>query len=423
MSRLLLASTPFAGHVYPMAGLGRALVARGHEVVFYTGAKYRMTVEATGCRFLPFRAATDFDDTDPEASFPAMRGGDGPAAMFSSFREIFFGTAPGQVRDILEAHQQEPFDAVVAEMTCFGPMLVHELTGLPWVTFSLSPLGLPSRHLPPAGLPLTAGKGRAGRTRDAALRALMDLTMNRAVRGLHNRARRAVGLPATSAPGMDPAYSSQLVLCQGVPELEPPRPDLPEHVHHIGDAAASTRTVEPAPGWLQQLDGTHPVVHVTEGTLGRGHDSFVARAVEAFTSQGWQVVVGGRHGMADLPTGVIASERVPHDQLLPRTDLFLTNGGYGGVLAALGHGVPLLIVPGRQDKPLVARNMRLAGAARVVPARRATAAHLRSAASDILDDEAMTARVQHIAHRMAQAGGADAAARRIEDLLATLRVQ
>lgn len=417
MSRLLLASTPFAGHVHPMAGLARALVARGHEVVFYTGAKYRAVVEDAGCRFLPFTAATDFDDTDPEPSFPAMRGGDGPAAMFSSFREIFFGTAPGQVHDILDAHRGEPFEAVVAEMTCFGPMLVHELTGLPWVTLSLSPLGLSSPHLPPPGLPLAAGKSRAGRGRDAALRTLMDLTVNRTIGGLHNRARRAVGLPATSVLGMDPAYSSQLVLCQGVPELEPAQPGLPGHVHHIGDAAFGTRTVEPAPEWLEQLDGDRPVVHVTEGTLGRGHDSLVARAVEAFTGQGWQVVIGRRHGLADLPTDVIASDRVPHDQLLPRTDLFVTNGGYGGVLAALGHGVPVLIVPGEQDKPLVARNMRAAGVARVVSAKRATTERLRATARDILEDQAMAARVQHIAHRMAEAGGADRAARLVETLI------
>lgn len=413
MSRLLLASTPFAGHIYPMAGLARALVARGHEVVFYTGTKYQPAVEAAGCQFLPFSSATDFDDTDPEASFPAMRTGDGPAAMFSSFREIFFGTAPGQARDILDAHHQKPFDAVVAEMTCFGPMLVHELTGLPWVTFSLSPLGLSG----PSGLPLAPGKGLAGKARDIALRTVLDLSVNRVMRSLHNKARRAVGLPETTVLGMDPAYSSQLVLCQGVPELEPAHPDTHRHVHYIGDAAAGTRTVDPAPAWLEQLNGSRPVVHVSEGTLGRGHDSLVTRAIEAFGDQGWQIVVGGHHELGDPPVDVLAPEWVPHDQLFPRTDLFVTNGGYGGVLAALGYGVPLLIVPGQQDKPMVARNMRAAGVARVVPAKQATVERLRATADEILTDQAMAARAQDIALRMMQAGGADCAAARVEAFL------
>ena len=116
------------------------------------------------------------------------------------------------------------------------------------MAFSLSLLGLSSRQIPLPGLPLTAGKKLIGR--DAALRALMDITVNRAIRRLHNEVRRAVGLPATSELGKDPALARQLVLCQGMPELEPARPDLPEHLHHVGDAAAGTRTVEPARvGW------------------------------------------------------------------------------------------------------------------------------------------------------------------------------
>ncbi|MDO4255364.1 MAG: glycosyltransferase [Kocuria sp.] len=413
MSRVLLASTPFAGHIYPMVGLARALVACGHEVAFYTGAKYQTVVEAAGCLFIPFSAATDFDDTDPEASFPAMRTGDGPAAMFSSFREIFFGTAPGQVHDILDAHQREPFDAMVAEMTSFGPMLVHELTGLPWATFSLSPLGLSG----PSGLPLAPGKGLAGKTRDVALRTVLDLSINRMIRSLHNKARRAVGLPETTALGMDPVYSSQLVLCQGVPELEPAHPDTPRNVHYIGDAAAGARTVEPAPVWLKQLDGSRPVVHVSEGTLRRGHGSLVTRAIEAFGDQGWQIVVSNHHDLENPPVEVLAPDWVPHDQLFPRTDLFVTNGGYGGVLAALSHGVPLLIVPGQQDKPMVARNLRAAGVARVVPAKQATVERLRATANEILTDQATATRIQDIALRMEQVGGADHAAAQVEDLL------
>lgn len=104
-----------------------------------------------------------------------------------------------------------------------------------------------------SGPPLTERKGRIGR--DAALCALMDLTVNRAIRRLHNEVRRAVGLPATSELGKDPALAQQLVLCQGMPELEPARPDLPEHLHHIGDAAASTRKVEPTRGGWSSSTG------------------------------------------------------------------------------------------------------------------------------------------------------------------------
>lgn len=80
------------------------------------------------------------------------------------------------------------------------------------------------------------------------------------------------------------------------------------------------------------------MVNVSEGTLGRGHDSLVTRAIQAFTGRGRQIVVSRLHGTEALPADALAPQWVSHDQLFPRTDFFITNGGYGGVLAALGHG-------------------------------------------------------------------------------------
>ena len=43
-----------------------------------------------------------------------------------------------------------------------------------------------------------------------------------------------------------------------------------------------------------------------------------------------------------------------YDELLPKTDVFVTNGGYGGVQIALRHGVPIVTSGGKEDKPEVA---------------------------------------------------------------------
>ena len=54
------------------------------------------------------------------------------------------------------------------------------------------------------------------------------------------------------------------------------------------------------------------------------------------------VATGGRPVSslpADLPSNVRAASFLPYDQLLPLTDLMVTNGGYGGVHYALEHGV------------------------------------------------------------------------------------
>lgn len=418
MARFLLAATPFAGHVVPMTGLARALLARGHEVLFHTGSTQEERVTRSGAAFVPWRQAQDFDDARLEEAFPRLRQGNGPRAILGSFREVFFGTAVGQARDLVDLYRHTPFDAMIAENTCYGPILAHDLLGVPFGTASLSLLMQSTDGGPHPGLPFPAGRGLAGRTRDAVARTVLELTVDRLIGRWHNQIRREVGLAATAGPGFHGLLSTRLVLAQGVPALEPPRPRLPEHVHFVGDLAGGARTAQQGriPDWLNSLEGDHPVVHVSEGTLGRNRHSLVSNTVRALADEA-QIVVGGRHSAGDLPADVIAADWVPHDLLFPRVDLFVSNAGYGAVLAALSHGVPVLAVPDAQDKPVVARRVAATGAGRVVSARRAGSERLRTIAREMLADPSYAQRARQIGGQIAGAGGAGRAAELAETLL------
>lgn len=417
MSRFLLAATPFAGHVQPMIGLARSLRSRGHQVTLYTGAKYAGTVDAAGITFLPFRNARDFDDDRPENTFPAMARASGPLAMITDFRELFFGTAPGQAQDMLDAHDQIPFDAVVAEGTCFGAELFHELRGVPYATASLSPLGLPSRYLPPPGVPLRPGRTAIGRIRDAALRAALDRTLDATFRRLHNEARAEVGLELTRRNGLYGAWSQQLLLAQGVPAVEPPRPDLPAHVHFVGDLAAGTRGADRPPEWLKSLDPNRPVVHVTEGTVERDKQSLVERVIEALQGGPAQLVVGGQHHAGVLPDSVIAADWIPQDLLFPKTDLFITNGGYGAMMAALSHGVPVLAAPSSAEKWVGAGNVAQSGAGLRLRPARTTPSALARGVNELLSDPRFRRAALAVADDISKAGGSERAADLCEALI------
>ncbi len=41
---------------------------------------------------------------------------------------------------------------------------------------------------------------------------------------------------------------------------------------------------------------------------------------------------------------------IPFDRLLPQVDVFVANGGYGGVQLALSHGVPIVGAGRTEDK-------------------------------------------------------------------------
>jgi UDP:flavonoid glycosyltransferase YjiC (YdhE family) len=77
VARILVASLLFAGHVGVLAALATELSGRGHDIVAYTGAKYRERFLAAGAAWLPFSRAADFDDADLGATFPRIGNGKG----------------------------------------------------------------------------------------------------------------------------------------------------------------------------------------------------------------------------------------------------------------------------------------------------------------------------------------------------------
>ncbi len=417
MAHILVTTTPFGGHQPPLVGIASALVRRGHRVTYSTGAKYRDAATRAGATWWPWRDAQDFDDTDLAASFPTMRTGDGPRAMFDSFAQLFFGTGPGQLADLCRLHDDDPVDLVVGELTCVGAPFLHEARGVPWASVSLSPIALSNAHGPPVGLPVRVGRGALFAVRDAVLRRLTTATLGAHMRTLLNDARAGAGLPPTRESGIDSLFSPVLALCQGMPSLEYPRPDAPAQLHLVGDLAAGTRVTAESPDWLARLDPHRPIVHVTAGTLERSGD-LVTSAVEALADTPAQVVVGGDPALVPAADNVVAPGWVPHDLLLPRSSVVVTNGGYGGVLAALARGVPLVVAPGGQDKPEVARRVAWSGAGIDLRTRRPSPARLRAAVEACLGDSTSRRAARVLADEAAAAGGASRAADLVERLLA-----
>jgi UDP:flavonoid glycosyltransferase YjiC (YdhE family) len=56
------------------------------------------------------------------------------------------------------------------------------------------------------------------------------------------------------------------------------------------------------------------------------------------------------------------AEFLPYDALLPKVDVMVTNGGYGGVQQALAAGIPLVVGGDGEDKHEIAARVGWSGA-------------------------------------------------------------
>jgi UDP:flavonoid glycosyltransferase YjiC (YdhE family) len=417
VARFLLSAMPFTGHVAPVAAVAAELAGRGHDVRLYTGGAFQDVAERAGARLVPWHAAPDFDEHDLSASFPRLVGRKGIAQLLVNMEDLFIGTGPAQVQDLAGEWEREPWDLLVADEASIGPRLVAERLRCRWATITVLPLYLPSAQGPPSGLGLQPGAGPILRLRDALLRAVVPL-LGRPLRLPVARARAAAGLPPSHEDFGTAVLSPELVLASGVPALDHGRTDRPEHLHWVGSLRSTAPSTGSLPSWWGDLDGRRVVV-VTQGTQNTDPEDLLAPATRALADLDAVVVaLTGRAGSDALPFAVPPNVRVagfvPFDELLPRTHVLVTNGGWGGTLAALALGVPLVVAGGDLDKPEVAARVASSGAGIDLGTGRPKPAAVRAAVDRVDADPSYRAHARRAAVALARAGGAERAADLLE---------
>jgi UDP:flavonoid glycosyltransferase YjiC (YdhE family) len=164
------------------------------------------------------------------------------------------------------------------------------------------------------------------------------------------------------------------------------------------------------------------VVHVTQGTYDVEPTHLLLPALAGLASADVRVAVAT--GGAALPTDrVPANARqaafLPYDELLPRASVVVSNGGWGGVLAALAAGVPLVVAGGTLDKPEIARRVAWSGAGVDLRTGRPSPDRVRRAVDHVLAEPSFTERAQVLAAALARLGGAAEAGDLIERLADT----
>ncbi len=386
---IVICSSPATGHVLPAIPIATELVARGHDVRWYTGREFQTTVASTGAVWEPIVDAHDPADAAWPVRFPERGALEGLAGMRFDFKHIFLDEAVGQLADLRRIDADQPIDLLVADTAFVAASMWAELTGRPYASYGISVLPIPSRDLPPLGRGLLPRRTAAARAADR-LAPLMTRVLFRDVQRHHNLIRRRLGLAATRRSVFDAMTSPYLYLQGSTESFEYPRTDLPAHVHFVGPLLPPPPPGHRRPDWWGDLRGGRPVVVVTQGTVADDPDDLINPALEALRDDDVLVVVAGARGVTDTPGDVPGNARVepfiPFGELLPRADVLVTNGGYGGVQMALSAGVPLVVAGATEDKPEVAARVEWSGAGINLRAKRPTPEQIRNAVRATLRD-------------------------------------
>jgi len=269
------------------------------------------------------------------------------------------------------------------------------------------PLSITSRDTAPFGLGLPPARV-LNRPRNAALAVIIRRVMQQANRTLNALHREVHGsdIPWTF---IDWGRHADALVQFTVRSFEYSRSDEPSTVSFVGPLSA-TGSRASLPEWWSDLDGTRPVIHVTQGTVANtDYDQVIAPALRALADDDVLVVVttGGRpvSTLPPLPVNARAATYLLYDELLPRTSVFVTNGGYGGVQHALRYGVPIVATGGKEDKPEVGARIAWSGVGRRIRSERPTPRALRRDILAVLNQPRYRQAARRVAADMAAAPG------------------
>jgi UDP:flavonoid glycosyltransferase YjiC (YdhE family) len=121
-----------------------------------------------------------------------------------------------------------------------------------------------------------------------------------------------------------------------------------------------------------------------------------------------------------LPANARVFDLIDFASVLPKAAVFVTNAGWGGVLASLAAGVPLVVAAGRApDKREISARVARSGAGINLHSRRAKPRAVADALREVLANPRCRERARQIGSELDQLGGASAAGVQLEGLAET----
>ncbi len=358
MTKFLFATMPFDGHFNPLTSIAVHLKARGHDVRWYAGPSYAGKLADLAIPHVQFRRAREVSGENIADLFPERASLKGPKLLSFDLEQVFVANVEHHYHDILEARETFPFDALVCDPGFYAAHLISAELNPRVYTVGVGPLvGLSGE--PPPFFGLKPARTIVDKVVHRVARALLDSTMRQGVK-TYNRVLAIEGLPPVGVRDFFELTRrcATYYFQSGVPGFDYPRRSLPANVRFVGPLLPYKAAMRQLPFELdQKLQRYRSVIVVSQGTVDNGDpEKLFVPALEALKGGSHLVVAttGGKN-TADLrrrypEDNVVIEDFVDFDLLFEHTDVFICNGGYGSILLALSHGVPVVSAGGREGK-------------------------------------------------------------------------
>ncbi len=412
-AHVIVGAMPFISHLTPMRTIAQHLVARGYQVTLITGGAFRKSVEDTGATCFVPAAWEDFEESSLAAAAQQFisTASTGPMPLANFMASYWFMNAIplefNAVQEILASSKaKNPSKPVILLPESSFLVMLPILLGAPGlrpkgvISVGNMPILTVNKDTAPPYSGLLPDSSPEGRLRNEGLnKAFLEACAP--MREQLNSILQDLGAKETDQHRQNAVLDLSNIFLQLCPRsLEYPRSDAPPGLRFTGGLPRNhTRTHDPSglPDWWSELSnrGKTRIVAVSQGTVAMKPENLIIPTLEALKDHEdiLVVVALGKRGATlpaeySIPKNARVADWIPFDDLLPLSDVFVTNGGYGSFQNALSCGVPLVIAPPFfADKRDIAGRVEWSGTGINLKTGNPTPEALREAVLDILRDE------------------------------------
>ncbi|MDZ7733666.1 MAG: glycosyltransferase [Acidimicrobiia bacterium] len=306
----------------------------------------------------PYERATEVMADSLDDLFPERSRLKGPKQISFDLEKFFVSNVENHFLDIIDIRETFDFDVFVCDGALYAEKLVADRLGIPVFAVALAPI-LPGPRNPPPFFGLRPARTVAGRAVHSVARRMQTSTMKAGVQ-IYNDLLAANGIDPIAADGFpeEPMARARRVFLNGCPGLEFPGYQPPanaEFVGHLRPVREPNAAAAELPAAVLETGRT--VVAVSQGTVdNEDPGKLIVPTLEGLRDSPFLVVAatGGAHTgeLRERFAGpnVVIEDHIDFEALFRRAAAFVCSGGWGSILSALHHGVPVVGAGKREGK-------------------------------------------------------------------------
>lgn len=384
MSKVLFINGNAHGHVNPTLPIVKELIKRNEQVYYCSTLEFKSKIENTGAIFVDYGdKLTDFFKTfKPSGNHP-----------FYTLIEFMLEMDRVVIPLLINKAADLDIDYIIHDSMFGGGNIVAKKLNKPAIcscsSFAMNKLPLPPYMLEKGFHPqldiLLRKMSEAAKEWDKPSLDIMDIFFKK--------------------EGLNLVYTSK--------EFQPDAQSFDSSFKFIGPSISKRE--EAFDFSFNDNSMKRKLIYISMGTINNNCIDFYKKCIDAFSKEGFNVVVsvGSKTDIASLghiPENFVVKNYIPQLEVLKKADVFISHGGLNSVSEALYFGVPVVCIPQANDQPMVMRQLVQAGAGLGLKMEEVTPQILLESVENIISDTLFKQKSRVLGDSFIEAGGYEKAA-------------